>query len=412
MNIRTPAVSLGACLSLALAASATAPIKYWTTISPPWGAFDSDASGQVRLEQYPSEQRFWVRTDKLEATGSMTPYEVWLENGAGSGSFYPVGSMELVSASSGRWDLNVQVDSTTLSVADISYLGGRLVQVRGVGGVGVCLEGTVPGPIYIGDGGGGGGTGGGSASSGPSEHGQVSLQRPDSAPDADAFGNVGLDKRGGRQEFSVDARNLPTDAGVFSVALESGAGTGVFFAVGDLEVKNPAKGRFGLSLEADGAAPAALGVADLDDLAARRVQVVDSIGVVFLWGVLPGTAQSPGLGNLNGKGALAPPASAPAGSKASGSVQTRYNAPQGASTFEVRAKNLLAGPIYSVWIGDGVGGFVQVGTLSKGTFKRQTRRGQSLPLGAGTLGELSGRPIEVRDDAFPVPATVLEGLIP
>ncbi len=412
MKMRTLAVSLGAGLSLTLVASATAPVKYWTTILPPWGALDSDASGQVRLEQYASEQRFWVRTEKLEASGPGTPYEVWLENGVGSGSFYPLGTMELVSAGAGRWDLNIQVDSSTLSVADISYLGGRLVQVRGVGGVGICLEGTVPSLYLGGGGGGGGGTGGGSVGGGPSEHGQVSLQRPDPAPDADAFGNVALDKRGGSQEFSVDARNLPTDAGVFSVALESGAGTGVFFTVGDLVAGNGSKGRFRLSLEADGGAPAALGVADLADLAARRVQVVDSIGAVFLWGVLPGTAQSPGLGNLNGRSALVPPASAPAGTKASGSVQTRYNAPQGASCFEVRARNLLAGPIYSVWIGDGAGGFVQAGTLSKGTFKRQTRKGQSLPLGAGTLGELSGRPIEVRDDAFPVPATVLEGLIP
>ncbi|MGH7150383.1 MAG: hypothetical protein ACREIU_06790, partial [Planctomycetota bacterium] len=284
MKIRTLAVSLGACLSLALVASATAPIKYWTALLPPAGALDSDASGQVRLEQYDSEQRFWVRTEKLDATGPATPYEVWLENGVGSGSFYPLGTMELTSGGAGRWDLNLRVDSTTFSVVDISYLGGRLVQVRGVGGVGVCLEGTVPGPIYIGPGTGGGGTGGGSTSAGPSEHGQVSLQRPDPVPDADAFGSVGLDKRGGSQEFSVDARNLPTDAGIFSVALESGAGTGVFFAVGDLAAGNGSKGRFRLSLEAEGAAPAELGVADLDDLAARRVQVVDSIGAVFLWG--------------------------------------------------------------------------------------------------------------------------------
>ncbi|HKB16280.1 MAG TPA: hypothetical protein VKF62_09440, partial [Planctomycetota bacterium] len=105
-----------------------------------------------------------------------------------------------------------------------------------------------------------------------------------------------------------------------------------------------------------------------------------------------------------------PPASAPAGTKATGSVQTRYNAPRGASTFEVRASYLSAGSTYSVWIGDGVGGFVQVGTLAKGAYKRQTRNGQALPLGAGTLGDLSGRPIEIRDDADA--ATVLEGLIP
>ncbi|HKB15250.1 MAG TPA: hypothetical protein VKF62_04255, partial [Planctomycetota bacterium] len=259
-------------------------------------------------------------------------------------------------------------------------------------------------------GGTGGGSGSGSAGTGASGHGQVSLQRPDPAPDADAFGNVALDARGGRQEFSVDARNLPTDAGLFSVALESGAGTGIFFGVGDLDAGKASKGRFGLSLEADGAAPAALGVADLADLAARRVQVVDSVGTVFLWGVLPGTVQSPGLGNSNGKSALAPPASAPVGTKASGSVRMRYNAPQGASTFEVRTNGLPAGPTYSVWIGDGLGGFVQAGTLSKGAFKRQTRRGQALPLGAGTLWDLSGRPIEVRDDV--AATTVLEGLIP
>jgi hypothetical protein len=122
--------------------------------------------------------------------------------------------------------------------------------------------------------------------------------------------------------------------------------------------------------------------------------------------------QSPGLGDFNRKSALSPPVGSTVAPEASGLVRARFNAPQGAASFEVRAHRLPAGPAFSVWIDDGTGLFVQVGTLAKGSFKRDTRKGQSLPLGAATLDAIAGRSIQVRDDASPAPNTVLEGLVP
>ncbi|HET6202051.1 MAG TPA: hypothetical protein VFI25_04515 [Planctomycetota bacterium] len=405
MKTRSLLLLFGAGLSLAPLALAYAPTRAQATLLPPWGALDSDARGEVRLGVYDAEQRFWVRAEGLDASGPATPFEVWLEDGVGSGGYFPLGTMTLLSAGAGRWDLRVETDTSLASVADVAVLGGRFLQVRRAGGGAVVLEGAVPGI------GAGTGTGGGGGN-GPSERGQVSLQRPDPAPDADATGRAELEKRGGRQGFVVAARDLPTGAGTLSAELESGVGTGAFFSVGGLALDNAAQGRFTLGLEAEGAAPAILGVADLAGLAGRRVRVVDSLGTVFLWGALPGVAQSPGLGSFDRRSLLSPPVGSTVAPKAGGFVRSRLVAPQGASTFEVRANHLPSGPTFSVWIDDGTGAFVQVGNLAKGSLKRDTRKGQSLPLGVGTLDALAGRSIEIRDDASPVPNTILQGDVP
>src|SRR5262245_4711721 len=431
MKLSSIAPLLGAGILLAPAAFASPPTRIDVALAPPAGAPDLDAGGQVRLTVHDGELRIRVRGSDLDVSGPSAPFGAWLEDGAGAGTFLSLGAMDLLDEVAGRWQLKLQIAFPAPFAADFPSLGHRRIQVRDAGGSAVFLEGEIP-SIGAGNGngngngngggngngngnGGGNGNGNGNGNGGAGGavgHGQISLQRPDPAPDADAQGSVELKKRGAEQEFEVDVRKLPTGAGAFSALVESGVGTGLFASIGELALRNASQGRFGLRLEAEGAAPAPLGVADLSELAGRRSQIADALATVYLQGVLPALASSPGLGNFNHKSALSPPAGSTIAPLAGGFVRARFNAPQGASTFEVRTRQLPSGPTFSVWIDDGTGLFVQVGNLSKGTLKRETRKGDSLPLGAGSLGELAGRSVQVRDDAIPTANTVLEGIVP
>ena len=359
---------------------------------PPVPAPDPDATGQVRVEKDGAEQGFRVRAERVSAASPPGPFEVWLETGVGTGSFFSVGAMSLEAPGLGRWELNLQAVGgapAPLGVPDLDDVAGRKVQVRDVGGLSLYLQGIVP---LIGAGGGG---------TGPTTQGEIALQRPEAAPDPDAFGQVELAKRGGEQEFGVDCRNLPAGPGdSFGVYLENAVGSGTFFLVAGMVLDNAPQGRWGLALEAAGAAPAQLGVADLGDLQGRKVEIRDASGAIYLWAVLPGLAQGQGQGNFNGRGILSTPNPAPS-PDGSGFVRIRFNAPHGRSTFEVRTRRLLPGATYSVWIegASGSGTFAFAGDLSNGRLKRDTKRGEPIPLGAATVAALSGRAIHIRDGA-------------
>src|SRR5262245_3605843 len=287
----------------------------------PFPAPDPDAFGQIRLEKDGAEQKFRVRGENLATQGPVTPFGVWLEGAVGSGTFFSLGSMLLESSGNGRWELELVAEGSAppaLGVPDLADVAGRVVQVRSATGE-VHLAGIVPalGP--------GGGSAGGSTSKG-----QVSLQRPVPAPDADAFGKVELENQGAEQEFKVDGRNLPAGPGDgFGVFVEDGVGSGTFLTVGAMALKSPSQGRWELNLEHSGGAPPQLGVADLADLAGRKLEVRGASGAVYLWAILPSIASSPGAGSVNQKSGLAPPAVSPPSPAAKGSVAVKLKASQG-----------------------------------------------------------------------------------
>ncbi len=367
----------------------------------PFPAPDPNAFWQIRLEKHGAEQKFRVRGENLATQGPLTPFGVWLENGVGSGTFFSLGSMVLESSGNGRWELELEAEGSApaaLGVADLVDVAGRVVQVRAAGGE-VHLTGIVPNI----------GTGGGGGPGGPASEVQVSLQRPVPAPDPDAFGKVELEKRGSEQEFKVDGRNLPAGpADGFGVFVEDGVGTGIFLTVGAMAIKSPSQGRWELNIEHHGAAPPQLGVADLSDLAGRRLEVRGVSGAVHLWAVLPSIATSPGVGSVNQKAGLALPAVSPPSPAAKGTVAVKLKASQGNSFFELKVqKGLAPNPTYVVWIEDapGSGTFTAAGDLqmsasgTKGRLRRDTKKGETLPLSVGSVLDLSGRALEVRDGA-------------
>ncbi len=195
-------------------------------------------------------------------------------------------------------------------------------------------------------------------------------------------------------------------------------GSGSFLTVGAMAIKSPSQGRWELNLEHHGAAPPQLGVADLADLAGRQLEVRGGSGSVYLWAVLPAISSSPSAGSVNQKAALATPAVAPPSPAAKGTVVVKHKASQGNSCFDLKVqKGLVPNPDYVVWIEDAPasGTFTAAGPLqmsasgTKGRLRRDTKKGEALPLGVGSVLDLSGRAVEVRDGAS---AVHLVGTIP
>jgi len=238
------------------------------------------------------------------------------------------------------------------------------------------------------------------------QRGRVALQRDLAEPDPDGRGTAEIRIRGDEQSFLVDARSLPADPGSsFAVLVEDEPGGGVFTALGTMTLLQPAQGRWGFGLEGTGTAPAGFNLPSLAAAAGRRVEVRDaSTGTVYLWGELPVTT---GGENVSRKGDLSPTGTTPG---ASGSVRIRFKASKGVSRLDVRAKGLASFATYGVRIEDplGSGTFVDVATLEKGRLRRDTAKGDPLPLGVSTVESLSGRAIQVREGSL----VHLEGVIP
>ncbi len=234
---------------------------------------------------------------------------------------------------------------------------------------------------------------------------RIALHRELAEPDADTSGRVEMRLRGLDQAFSVEVRRLAAAPGSpYSAFLEEAEGSGTFLSIGELEAPSPASQRLLLSLSAEGVPPAQLGVALLSSLEGRRLEIRDSSGTTYLRARLPSLL---GSGDLRRTGFLAPP-SAPMG--ASGSLRLRRKGSKGTERFDLRAKGLPPGPDYAVWIAEpGAGGsFSEAGNLAKGKLRRDTGRGDPLPLGVDRLEDLAGRAIEIRDGA----TVVLAGTIP
>jgi hypothetical protein len=255
------------------------------------------------------------------------------------------------------------------------------------------------------------------APSTPATKGELALQRPANPIDEDAYGHVQVSKKGKEQEFKVDAKNLSSE-GTYNVFLETALGSGVLNPLAGMSQKG-SSGRFELKLEADCAAPAILGVADLAALEGFAVEIRNGNDEVILRGTVPSLTTGTGQGNFNKKGNLSVPDTNPPSPNAKGRVSVKFNAPKGESEIEVEVESLANGNNYSVWIENGNGSNVleKVGNISfkgkgkksKGKFEAETKKGGGLPFGVATVGSLSGRKIEVRDGGD---AVHLLGLIP
>lgn len=382
-----------------------------SNLVPPMGAPDANATGKVEVSKEGTEQQFKVRGENLDTTSPPGPFEAWLESAVGSGTFQSIGSMGLVSAPKGRWELSLKAKGSApgiLGVADVADTAGRIVQVRNAGGSTVYLHGVVGGlntsPC---------------APTTPGIERQFALQRPNPAPDPDAKGKVEVEKKGTEQEFEVEGEHLDsTSEATYGAFLETAVGSGTYTLLGALSLRDAVKGKWKLELEAKCMAPPILGVADVSELSGRRIEVRDGSDAVILFGVVPDLAAFQGSPNVNQQAKLTPPDATPPSPKAAGTARVRFLGKKGESTLDVKVRKLTGANSFSVWIETSPGSQVleAVGSLdlkgkaeTSGRFVVSTKKGDGLPFGVLTVKDLSGRRIEIRDSSD---AVHLKGILP
>lgn len=228
---------------------------------------------------------------------------------------------------------------------------------------------------------------------------RMMFQREVDTPSPGPTGTVTLSKRNGKQTFRVDVRNLAGESfGLFyGNSLDSNA---LVRLIATMD-RGASNANWSLAYEAVGGAPPQLPVADLDDLSSTFLfiaQPSDASNVVdsVLFAPVP-SLLSP-ITSFNTKTPLLLPPIPPS-LTSKGFVRSQFVSAQGRSVFEVRTKGLPGGNQYSVWIADAPGStnFTDIGTLTSGVFRRDTKKGETLPLSADTVTNLTGHTILIRD---------------
>jgi hypothetical protein len=230
----------------------------------------------------------------------------------------------------------------------------------------------------------------------------AALTRPQSVAALEARGTFTVKVGKTTQDVVVNCKGL-TAGGTYTVLLEDGPGSANFDAIGTLALKG---GTGGLTVTGTGAPPATLGITSIAQLTGRRVRLRDGADAVILDALLPLPGPSP---SSSGKlPLLRNPATT--FTAASGTVSFRYTAKTGGLLFGLAVKGVPASTALSLEIEDapGSGVFVDAGPLVLGKYVRNTGKGELLPGGGGTYGQISGRAIRVVAGA----ETVLAGLLP
>lgn len=399
-----PSLTALASLCLALPNAALAKggdtLKAETPLTRPAGAPDSNAAGKIRVEHDAGNNRDKLKVEAEYIDTTLT-FEAWVADGVGTMTF--IANMP----TNGPGEVEVEFDTDEglplpFSATTVESLAGRVLEVRS-GGL-TFLQGTIP---SINGGGGGGGSGSGSGSGSKWEIGKSPLMRPTPAPDADASGYVETRKRASdnHQKFKVEAEHLDP-AGSFSVFVEDAVGSGVFASAGVMGSQSSV-GEFELELETEDGDALPFGVASVDDLAGRGVQVRDGSNVVYLEGMVPGVSLS--------QKATKAQTSLQSVVAGKGKLSMKKIPKKAQQLFELNLKKLGKSAVVEVLVLDPNLGMTVVATLNanKGgntKLKINTRKGQSLPLNALSVSELAGRTIEVRLQG--TNTVLLTGVIP
>lgn len=229
-------------------------------------------------------------------------------------------------------------------------------------------------------------------------------------PAGTARGSVQVKLKGAGSSLGLKVSRLdpglPAPLGVF---LENAPDSGDFTQVASLPLSPKGAGKL-LLADADGP-PEALGVASLDDLAGRRLELRDANGTARLDAVLPGLQPFTGT-RLTAL--LVPPPGAPAPA-ASAKLTGKPSAARGSERFRLKAKGLPPGSALALHVEDapGSGSFLPAGELAGPLYLRDTAAGDRLPLDLAAHADLVGRALELRDgDVVLLAGTIAQKGVP
>ena len=256
------------------------------------------------------------------------------------------------------------------------------------------------------------------------------FQRTVDSPGEGANGTLELKKNGNKQSIQIDVHGLGDE----SMGIFIGTSTDTNDPIARIAPLNgKTNNHWVLTLESDAGAPPQLStslltVNDLDDMAGFFLFVGNPAGATnihdcvtnevdgsvgncitsevfhtFLFTQIPSLSSANSSFNTKTKIAMNQPA-IPESPNAKGTVITKFNASQGRSLFEVVASGLPGGQTYSLMLSNSFTvGFTNIAELTTGSgkkvsFKRDTKLGETLPLHAATVTNLSGTVILITDD--------------
>ncbi len=356
-------------------------LKAEVPMTRPSGAPDGDAKGKIKVEHKTDKNRHKLSVEAEYIDTSLT-FEAWVADGGGTLQ------MIAIMPFNGPGEVEVEFDTDEglplpFNASSVEQLAGRTVEVR-AGGL-TYLTGTVP--SLDGSGGSGSGSGGGSWLTF-----KQFLVRPATSPDPNVTGYVEVRYRqsDNDQKFKVEAEHVDPSAS-FSVFLETGIGSGILQNVGAMKQED--SDEVELEIETEHGTPLPFGVAHVNELAGRAVEVRDATNAVYLAGIVPdiggSTQNASATSNLIGAG------------KATVVVQKKTK--KGDHRFDLKIQNVSGNLPLEVWMfNPATTSFAKVTdvvTKKNGsvTYKVRTKKGQSLPLGASTIDEIGGLSIEVRE---------------
>jgi len=277
----------------------------------------------------------------------------------------------------------------------------------------------------------------------PAIYAVSTFQATVSATSPGAFGTAVLEEKGSNQIFSVTINNLSGTSngtsGSFGVFVGAANNTNsLVYLIGPMSLQGT-NSTWALKYEAVGAAPVQLSdtnrlgqlaVTNLYDLAGRYLlianpgytnvvnNVTNEVVYAVLFTQIPAFTAKAEAPHYDRKLPLIVPDVDPPNPSEKGYVKTIYTGSQGRSVFDISAFHLSGGGTYSILVEDpplsmkmtNIGSLmISTNNIHTGTYNIDTREGETLPFSSPTVGNLSGRAIQIRDAFNEIH---LEGRIP
>jgi hypothetical protein len=228
---------------------------------------------------------------------------------------------------------------------------------------------------------------------------QISLVRPDDAPDDNAKGTLRIRHKGNADSFDVHIMKV-TAGNEYHLWIEDPVDSETLIESYELDGDG---GSQKLKLDTKKGDGLPLDALSLDELIGRRVEIRHGGNVVLL-GIVPpfGLPKKPQKAKVD----VDAPDGAPEPDM-HGTLSLRSKANKGQERIDLKAKHVDFGDgPFHVFVEEDVDSdtFVAAGKLEKtdkheGRWRRDTKKGQALPDGVFFVSELAGRLLEVRDDA-------------